>query len=188
MPKITYEQKMEFLNRYKTRPMAVNDPDIIEALRLDVVKASSNGTRKARVEGPEQQQDNSIYNPAMGLYRDFMKTQNSYLDMKDPRKAKKTSDAMRKIIEFMQRWQRDAGKPHDAEAVLNGIRFMFTHWDRLNDYHKKRIQLPDIYNNIAEILPMIANGKDAKTAAKDSLNNLKSSIKNKQYSTSATEA
>src|SRR5205085_1117799 len=72
MSKITYEQKMELIQRYKMRPMAVGDPDVFTAIQADVVKAYSNGTRRGTVQGSEQPKTSAIYNQCMGVYREFL--------------------------------------------------------------------------------------------------------------------
>jgi len=188
MSKITYEQKVELLDRYKLRPMAVTDPDVITAIKVDVIKANSKGVRRSTDEGAEKP-DNSLYNSCFGIYRQFLKGRDSHLDMSG-KKAIFYSQAMKGIINFMRDFMKSNAKPHTDEDVLRAMEFLFTqeHWNRLNDYHRNRIKLPDIYENIEEILPMIKNGYDKRTASKNNLDNLESRIKNKRHTSGAPEA
>lgn len=187
MSKPTYEQKMELLERYRTRPMAVQDPDIIQAIKLDVVKAASNGVRKTTNGGPEKQ-DNALYNSCIGIYRNFLKERDSYLDMSG-RNAKLNSEAMRGIINYLRSFMKSNGKDHADSDVLIAVEFMFKkeHWDRLNDYHRNRIQLRDIHDKISEILPMIKNGHNKRTSSKSEINNLKSRLESQQQGAGTSE-
>lgn len=180
MSKITYEQKMELLDRYITRPMAVNDPDILRAVKVDVIKGASKGVRTAAVEVPEQPQ-NALYNSCMGVYRAFLKAKDSHLDMSG-RNARLYNEAMNGIIDYLRSFMRSNQKPHADDDVLKAIQFIFTvdNWNRLNNYHRNRIQLPDIRKGLPEILPMIKNGYDQRTATQNHLNNLESRLKAKR--------
>jgi len=173
MSKITYEQKIQLLESYKALPRGVNDSLIISAIILDVVKANSKTGRTASEPG-----ENQLYNTCMGIYREFLKTRNSLLDM-DGRKAKDNSEAMRGIINYMVSFARSNNKPSSDENVIAGMTFLFANWDRLNDYHKNRIRLPDIHRSIEEILPMIRNGYDKKSSAKNELDSLKHGLTKK---------
>ena len=188
MSKITYEQKIELIERYKSRPMAMSDPDVFTAIKVDVIKANSKGVRKGS-DGVPERQDNSLYNSCFGVYREFLKGRDSHLDMTG-KKAIFYSQAMKGIINFMRDFMKSNSKPHTDEHVLVAMQFLFNqeNWNRLNDYHRNRIKLPDIYENIEEILPMIKNGYDKRTSGKNNLDNLESRIKNKRYEAGAAEA
>lgn len=220
MTKVTYEEKITTLERYIAKPMAVTDPTVLQAIKQDVIKASSNPGRTANkrgskgsalavtpahdpsqatldsiyIEGGEEAAPplnegnpsaapppkaalNALYNTCMGVYREFLKGRNSYLDMSGP-KAKWNSDAMRAIIEFMRGFMKSSGKPYGDEEIVKGMKFLFDqdNWNRLNDFHRNRIKLPDIQKNIEEILPMIRNGHDKKSAAKTNLQSFKSRL------------
>jgi hypothetical protein len=179
MSKITYEQKIELLERYKKRPQSVNDPEVITAITTDVIKASLKGGRRVPEQGPEEHPDNTLYNKSMGVYREFLKGRDSHLDLSG-KKAPQYKEAMLSIIEYIRKFARSNGKPHDDAAVFNGIRFLFGNWDRLNDFHKNRLTLPDIYAKIEEILPMIKNGYDKKSSDKATLDTFEQSIKAKR--------
>lgn len=174
MNKITYEEKVKWLELCKAHPRGMHDPAIIAAIMADVVKANSKTVRTP----PEETGENKLYNTCMGLYREFLKSRNSHLDMSG-RKAKDNSEAMRGIISFMVSFAKSNNKPSNDEAVVKGFQFLFNNWDRLNDYHKNRIRLPDIHHSIEEILPMIRNGYDKKSSAKNELDSLKHSLTNK---------
>lgn len=173
MTKVTYEEKIKLLEAYKALPRGVNDSMIITAIIADVVKANSKGVRTA-----SEPTENALYNKCMGIYREFLKSRNSHLDMTG-RNAKNNSEAMRSIISYMVSFARSNGRPSDDEAVINGFKFLFNNWDKLNDYHRNRILLPDISSKIAEILPMIRNGYDQKSTAKNELDSLKHRLTNK---------
>lgn len=175
--KPTYEQKMELLDRYQKRPMAVSDPDIIASIKVDVVKASSKGVRRAS--DPIDDVPNELYNECMGIYRQFLKSRDSHLDMTG-RKAKDYSEAMKNIIRYIRKFARSNQRPHTDADVLKGVKFVFEHWDRLNDFHRNRLALTDIHSKIEEILPMIKNGYDKKSASKNQLDSLEQSIKNRR--------
>lgn len=188
MKKVTYEQKMDLLDRYRAKPMSVNDPEVFTAIKVDVIKAYSNGGRKRTDKVPEQP-DNTLYNSCMGVYREFLKLRDSHLDMSG-RNAIFNKNAMMGIIEFIRSFMRSNAKPADDGDVLIAIQFIFNqeNWNRLNDYNRNRLKLPDIYKNISEILPMIKNGYNKRTSGKNELDNLESRIKNKRYEAGATEA
>lgn len=175
MIKVTYEQKIQLLESYKAMPRGAGDPAIISAIIVDVVKANSNAARTKK----ESTKDNATYNTCMGIYREFLKSRNSHLDM-EGKKAKANSEAMRGIIQFMVKFAQSNGRPSDDRNVIAGVQFLFSNWDRLNDYHKNRIKLPDIYNSIEEILPMIRNGYDKKSATKNELDSFKQSLINRR--------
>jgi oligoribonuclease (3'-5' exoribonuclease) len=172
MSKITYEQKMRLLESYIAVPRGVHDVEVLKAIKMDVIKgASKTPPRKS-----PKEEDNELYNQCMGVYREFLNKRNSHLDMTG-RKAKDNSEAMRNIINYIHNFAKSNQRPHDDASVLKGIQFMFEHWDRLNDFHRNRIKLPDIYENIEEILPMIRNGYDKKTSAKSNLEQFEQSLK-----------
>ena len=173
MSKITYEQKIELLERYASRPMAVHDPEVIAAIKVDVIRAATKGVRRA-----SEPADNTAYNQCMGIYREFLKSRDSHLDMTG-RKAAMNSAAMRNIMTYIRNFARSNGRPHADPDVVRGVKFMFDNWDRLSDFHKKRLALPDVYNKIEEIIPMIKNGHDKQTASKINLDNLEARIKSK---------
>jgi hypothetical protein len=183
MSKITYEQKMELIDRYKSRPMAIGDPDIFTALKADVVKAASNVTRKRVDQGAQRHPDAGIYNKAMGIYRDFLKRLGLPLTM-EGKKAKDYNEAMYSILKTIRNFQRDNGKPHSDNDVLRGLEFMLSEhaWNRLPDFHQKRVGLPDIYSKLEEILKILRDGNDKKSAAENSLEQLELSIKAKRQS------
>lgn len=179
---------MELLDRYRAKPMSMNDPEVFTAIKVDVIKAHSNGVRKSTDKGAEQP-DNALYNSSMGIYREFLKLRGSHLDMTG-RNAVFNKRAMDGIIEFIRSFMRSNGKPADDGDVLNAIQFIFNqeNWNRLNDYNRNRLKLPDIYKNISEILPMIKNGYNKRTSSKSELDNLESRIKNKRHEAGASEA
>lgn len=179
MSKITYEQKIETIERYAKRPMSASDPEVFAAIKVDVVKANSKGVRRAADPGPELHLDNSLYNTCMGVYRSFLKVRDSHLVL-DGIKAKKYKEAMDGIINYVRKFQQSNGKASDDDAVLKAVQFIFGNWDRLNDFHKNRLTLPDIYSKIEEILPMIKNGYSKKSAATNQVNDLENSIKAKR--------
>lgn len=111
----------------------------------------------------------------MGRYRAFLKERGSYLDMTG-KKAFFTSQALRQIIEYLRRFQVSNEKTATDEEVYLGFDFMFSHWDRLNDFHRNRVRLQDIYKCIEEILPMIRNGRDQKSAQQNELQSFKQSL------------
>lgn len=168
---------MELLDRYQKRPMAVSDPDVISAIKVDVVKANSKGVHRAS--DPIEDVANELYNECMGVYRQFLKSRDSHLDM-EGRKAKLYSDAMKNIIRYIRKFARSNGRPHEDKDVKRGVQFMFDNWDRLNDFHRNRLALTDVHSKIEEILPMIKNGYDKKSATKNQLDQLEHSIKNRR--------
>ncbi len=175
--KVTYEDKITTLDRYIAHPQGMNDPEILRAVKTDVVKAYSNGAKTSAEKGPERTEDtgNELYNSAMGVYRNFLKERGAYLDMTG-RKAAINSEAMRGIIKYVRGFMNSNDKPSDDKNVLLGIEFIFSHWNRLNDYLRNRIELRDINDKIGEILLKIKNGADTKTAAKDDLQRFKQSL------------
>lgn len=175
MATITYDQKIELLNRYKERPMAVQDPDIITAIIQDVLKTGPKRTRTIPVDGAESD-PNVLYNQCMGVYRAFLKSRDSHLDMTGV-KAKRNSEAMRHIIAYVRSFTRANGRPYDDEHVFMGVKFMFDHWHRLNDFHRSRLSLTDIHAKIEEILPMIKNGHDKRTNDNNALDELEHRLK-----------
>jgi hypothetical protein len=179
MSKVSYEQKIELIERYKKRPMGVTDPEVLTAIQVDVVKAASKGGRRGGDDGAQQPSAPGVYNHAMGIYRTFMQRQNVHLNL-EGKKAKDYSEAMNSLINYMRSFQRMNGKPSDDAAVLRGITFLFAEdsWKRLPDFHKNRVGLPDIYNKIEEILIIIRDGKDKKSADKTALDNLEHRLRN----------
>jgi hypothetical protein len=183
MSKITYQQKIELLERYKARPMGISDIEVFTAIKADVVRVNAGlvprqSKAKEAEKGTDQvaeQPQHALYNSAMGLYRNFLKKRDSHLDMTGV-KAKRNAEAMRNILEFIRRFARSNGKADSDEHVLKGLQFMFDNWDRLNDFHRNRLSLPDIHSKIEEILPMIKNGYDKRTGTKSEINNLEASI------------
>lgn len=171
MKKITYEEKISTLDRYIAHPQGIHDPEILRAVKTDVVRANSKNVSKA-----SEPQDNKLYNECMGIYREFLKSRDSHLDMTG-RKAIFYSAAMKNIINYIRSFAGANGKSTTDENVKQGVEFLFTHWENLNDYHNNRIQLPDIYDKIEEILPMIKNGYNKKSANKNDLQQLKQSLK-----------
>jgi len=119
-------------------------------------------------DGARKGNDNTLYNSAMGVYRAFLKERGTMLDMKG-RKAADNARAMRDILDYIRKFIAEQGKPVDDALVLEGLRLMFANWDRLNDYLKNRIKLPDIQYNIEEILLKIKKGATEKQSAKDNL-------------------
>ena len=170
MTKTTYEQKIETLDLYIKRPIASSHPTILTAIKADVVKANTKGAGKA------SELNNGLYNQCMGLYRQFLKSRDSHLRL-EGRKAKTYKEAMLSIIRFIQDFARQNNRPFNDNNVLEGLAYMFKNWDRLNHYHRNRLGLPEIYNSIEEIIPMIKNGYDKKTAAKSELEQFENSIK-----------
>jgi hypothetical protein len=160
--RITVEDKIELLERYDDKPINVRDIAIIRAILKDYRTAQSRQLKEL------QNTDNKLYNKCMGVFREFLRSRGSDLHMHG-RKAKDNSKAMRGIIDFIRNIQRNGGRPFDDQAVFEGWVFILRHWDRLNDFHRNRLQLTDIYAKIDEILPMIKNGKDKKTRANDAL-------------------
>ena len=223
----SYQAKLELLDRYLKQPLLSPDHPVLEAIKLDVVKASQTGikggskksgtapntrsniaeatpgsiyiesqqeaaplSQEPRMDarplgngakGASEAKSSSLYNESMGIYRKFLKERNSFLDMSG-RKAKDNSAAMKGILEFMKNFQKSNKKPHEDADILKGIEFLFTqeNWNRLNDFHRNRIKLPDIYKNIEEILPMIRNGYNKKTSAKNNLHSFKSKLTSRQ--------
>ncbi len=171
--KITTEQKTSLLDSYITRPRGMGDVAVLKAIKADVLKANTKGVSKA------SEADNWLYNQSMGVYRAFLSSRNSHLDMKG-RKASAYSKAMRDLIAFIRSFQRKNGRPHADEDVLTGIKFIFANWDRLNDFHKNRIALPDIYDKIEEIIPMIKNGYDKKSATTNKIQQRKIELDQKR--------
>lgn len=171
MKKVTYEEKITTLDRYIAHPQAVGDPEVLQAVKLDVVKATSPSRPSLKGEG----QSNAPYNTCMGLYRAFLKTRGLHLDMTG-RKAALNAQAMKGIITYMTNFAKSNDKPHDGENIVKGVDFMFTHWNRLNDFMRNRVGLPDIYKNIEEILLKIRDGADKKSAAKHERERYKESL------------
>lgn len=183
MNKISYADKITMLDQVLASDLTEEARKVLMAIKMDVIKAHSKGSKTAAEEGSKRpgnasdKVDNSIYNSAMGLYRAFLKSRNSHLDMSGA-KARFNSEAMRSIISYIRDFAKSNGLPSDDEHVLKGIEFMFTNWNRLNSFHQNRIKLPDIYKNIEEIIPMIRNGADKKSTTNDELDQLKRSITN----------
>lgn len=171
MSKPTYEDKITTIERYIARPQGMNDIEVLRAIKLDVVKGHSKNVRTAK-----EEPDNAAYNTCMGVYRDFLKKKGLFLDMKG-RKAAFNSAAMKNIINYIREFAKSNGKPHGDDDIVRGVKFMFNHWDRLNDYLRNRVSLPDIYDKIEEILLKIRDGADKKAAAKDELDRFKQSLK-----------
>lgn len=169
---------MKLLDSYIAVPRGVHDVEVLKAIKIDVIKGASK-TPPRPAGTPPKGGDNEVYNKCMGVYREFLKQRNSHLDMTG-RKAKDNSEAMRNIITYIREFAKTNGKPHDDDNVLKGIQFLFEHWERLNDFHRNRLKLPDIYENIEEILPMIRNGYSKKTSAKNDLEQFEQSLKRGQ--------
>lgn len=183
MTKVTYEEKINLLDGYIARPQGVKDPEVLRAIKSDVVKCGSKVVKKGSElpgQGAEANEANRIYNESMGIYREFLKGRNSYLDMTG-KKAFWYSNAMKGIIRFMQDFAKSNDRPHGHEEIIKGMHFLFNqdNWNRLNDYLRNRIKLPDIYENIEEILPIIRNGHSKQAAAKNDLNDLERRLKNR---------
>jgi hypothetical protein len=185
MGKISYADKITTLDQVLAGDLPETTREVLRSIKTDVIKAHSKGSKKVSEDGPNvpgtasEKPDNSLYNSAMGVYRGFLKSRNSHLDMRGA-KAKFVSTAMRGIIAYMQDFAKSNDRPTGDEDILKGIQFMFGHWDRLNPFHRNRIMLPDIYRNIEEIIPMIVNGADKKSTTNDELEQLKRSITNQQ--------
>jgi len=155
---------------------------VLRSIKMDVIKCSSKGGKTTskppdnRAERIESEDENTLYNKAMGIYRDFLTKQGIHLDMTG-KKAAMNSKSMRDIISYLRGFMKANNKPAEDDNVIDGIRFMFTHWDRLNDYLKGRIGLPQIQTNIEEILLKIRNGADKKSTAKNDLEQFESSLR-----------
>lgn len=175
MSKVTYQQKVVLLDRYAKRPMAVSDVEVIAAIRADVVRAATKGVKKGSETDPRETE---AYNKCMGIYREFLKSRDSYLDMTG-RKAAINSQAMRNIMKYIRDFARSNGRPHEPENVVAGVKLIFDNWDNLSDFHRKRIALPDIYHKIEEIIPQIKNGHDKQSAQKIQLDVLEARIRSK---------
>lgn len=194
MTKITYEEKIALLDTYiETQALfqkekvlskkGEKDAQVLLAIKTDVEKCGSKAVKtgsEAPAKGPEANEAGKLYNECMGIYREFLKGRNSYLDMTG-KKAFWYSSAMKGIIRFMQEFAKSNGRPHGHEEIVKGLQFLFNqdNWNRLNDYHRNRIKLPDIYENIEEILPIIRNGHSKQSAAKNDLNDFERSLKNR---------
>ncbi len=172
MKKTTYIEKLEVLKFYTNHPANINHPTVLNAIKADVVKANTVGTKKAA------EIDNSLYNECMGIYRVFLKHKDSHLRL-EGRKARQYKEAMTGIINYVRSFQTEANMPHTDADVAKGISFIFKFWHRLNHFHQNRLGLPEIYSAIHEIIPMIKNGYDKKTGNKNQLNQLENSIRNK---------
>lgn len=167
--KPTYEQKMLALNHAIAMAMTPGMKEVYQAIKTDLEKANSRPVKPA--------QDNTLYNKSMGVYRAFLKARNSHLDMTG-RKAFFYSSAMRKLITYLTDFATSNQRPHGEDDIMKAVEFLFNqdNWNRLNDYHRNRIKLPDIYENIEEILPMMLHGHTKKSAAKTDLQLFKQSL------------
>ncbi|NJN27174.1 MAG: hypothetical protein HC819_14940 [Cyclobacteriaceae bacterium] len=170
---ITTEQKTGLIDSYMQRPRGLDDVPILKAIKTDLIKLATKGTSKA------SEQDNKLYNEAMGVYRQFLKSRNSHLDMKG-KKAIQYSHAMRGIISYIRGFQQQNGKESGDQYVLAGLRFMFANWDRLNTWHQNRLALPDIYDKIEEIIPMIKNGHDKRTQTTSTIEQRQAELEQKR--------
>jgi len=170
---ITIEQKTTLIDSYIQRPRGLDDVPVLKAIKTDVVKLAAKGTAKA------SEQDNRLYNEAMGIYRQFLASRSSHLDMKG-RKAMLYSKAMHGIISYIRSFQQHNGKESGDQYVLAGIRFVFQNWDRLNQWHQNRLALPDIYDKIEEIIPMIKNGYDKRTQTTSTIEQRQAELEQKR--------
>jgi hypothetical protein len=150
--KPTLEEKLRLLDWHINKPRGMHDVPVLKEIKKDVLKASP----PAKVVKASDT-DNSVYNEAMGMYRQFLKERNSALDMTG-RKAAEYSKAMKAILEYIKSFAKQNDKPHGDREALAGWQYILRHWDRLNDFHRNRITLPDIQAKIEEIIPMIKNG------------------------------
>ena len=169
MTKITTEQKISLLDIYIDAPPPTEDLPILKAIKADVLKVNTKGVDKA------SNVDNKLYNECMGAYRAFLKSRDSHLDMSG-RKAATYSRAMRGIINYIRSFQKSTGRPSRDEDVLAGVNFIFANWGRLNRWHQNRLALPDIYDKIEEIIPMIKHGHDEKSAATSKIQQRKAEL------------
>ncbi len=171
MKKVTYISKLEVLDFYIKHPANINHPTVLNAIKADVVKANTVGTKKG------SEIDNALYNTCMGLYRSFLKSKDSHLRL-EGRKARQYKEALVGIINYLRSFQKEAGMPHQDADVERGLSFIFKHWSRLNQFNQNRLGLPEIYNAIHEIIPMIKNGHDRKTSNTSQLEQFEQSLKN----------
>ncbi len=156
MPKVTYQNKIELLEAYIKNPRGIKDVAILRAIKVDVVKGTSPSVKR----GSQAPDIDPVYNQAMGLYRAFMQKQDSVLDLKG-RKARDYKEALTNLLSWIRTYQQK-GKGTSNALVLKGVAYIFDNWDKLTEFHQKRIGLPDIYKNIEEIIKQIKDGKITK--------------------------
>jgi len=148
------------------------DTATLKAIRADVERAN-----KPKKSAPKQ--DNSLYNACMGLYREFLAKKGSYLDMTG-RKAVINATSMRGIIDYIRGFQKANNKPYNDIDVKAGWALILANWDKLNDYHKRRVKLPDIKSSIEEIIIIIRNGHDKASSTKSELETRLASLRNQK--------
>jgi hypothetical protein len=158
---ISIEDKTKVLDHYISRPNSVEHPEVLRAIKTDVLKANTKGTSRA------SEVNTDLYNKCMGLYRAFLKDRGAVLKL-EGKKARIYQETMNHLIKWMQALCRENGSPDD-DKTIEGLFFkLFKSWDRLNDFHRGQIALPDIYRNIEEIIPQIRNGNPKKSTISDS--------------------
>ncbi len=148
--KHTIEEKTKVLDTYIKRPISIEHPEVLRSIKTDVLKANTPKTKKASESGSK------LYNECMGIYRQFVSSQGSHLKL-DGKKARIYKEAMDNLIGYIRSGAKANGKPSDDAAVKKGLEYIFRNWDALNDWHRGRIGLPDIYSTIEEIIIQIKN-------------------------------
>ncbi|WP_420582058.1 hypothetical protein [Reichenbachiella sp.] len=161
MKKVSLEDKTKVLDVYIKRPHCIEHPEVLRAIKSDVLKAS-NGKVKKGSEAPSP-----LYNTCMGLYRQFLKDQGLPLKL-DGKKARDYKEALTNLISFMKSLAKSNGNSDSDENIKRLFEKLFSSWEQLEDFHKKQIQLPQIYRNIEEIITQIKNGNSTTTKVRDS--------------------
>lgn len=157
MKKLSLDDKTKVLDAYIKRPHSIEHPEVLRAIKSDVLKASNSRVKKAsEIESP-------LYNTLMGKYRQFLKDRGLPLKL-DGKKARDYKEALLNLISFMQSLARSNGNSYADDNIIKGFEKVFASWDQLEDFHKKQIQLPQIYRNIEEIITQLKN-KNGKVSA-----------------------
>lgn len=84
--------------------------------------------------------------------------------------------ALEEIIAYLKKEATDKSN----EGVLGAWRYIFQKWDRVGDFIGKQKSLAQINKNLVEILDKIRNGHDKKSAAKNTRDRYKQSLKDQQ--------
>lgn len=139
MSKISYQQKIELLKRYRERPQGMSDLPVLREIEIDVVKQSLGVKSAADIEAKYVR------------YQDFVKRYFKFYDelgQGKPRMGKPQGKAMNDIIRYLLSLE-NAGNSEDK--AYNGWAYILTNWKVLPEFLQRQITLPQINKYIEEI-------------------------------------
>lgn len=139
MSKISYQQKIELLKRYRERPQGMSDLPILREIEIDVVKQNLGVKSAADIA------------PKFARYQDFVARYFKFYDelgQGKPRMGKAQGKAMNDIIRYLMSLENAA---NSEDKAFNGWAYILTNWKVLPEFLQRQITLPQINKYIEEI-------------------------------------